>query len=108
MIFSWPSFQIDLESFNKFLKTDISDADGIVANESELNIIEKNPLSQNEIDSINNYYNSLTEVGEQQKITDRENSSLNLPNYASNNVAKTAGLDIGDIYQTNGVLKIVY
>lgn len=108
MTLQWPSFKIDLESFNQFLRNSISNADGIVADDDKFIIVESAPFSQADINSINSYYNSLTEDGEQQKIDDRLNGSITLTNYTNNTDAKNHGLSIGSIYQTNGIIKIVY
>lgn len=75
MIFNWLNFKIDLNSFNEFLKSNIQNSDGIIANEVEFNIVEKEQFTQEEVDLINSYYNSLTEIGEQEKINGQNQDS---------------------------------
>lgn len=65
----WKTYKIDLRSFNQFLQTNVPKADGIVAYEDHFVIIESEPFDQTDIDAITNYYNSLTESGEDLKLT---------------------------------------
>lgn len=69
MILQWKSFSIDLDSFNAFLKSDIPNADGIVAGEEHFEIIEKNTFEQSDINAVQAYYDGLTEEGEIAKKT---------------------------------------
>lgn len=80
MTFEWLEFKIDLESFNQFLKDNIPSADGIVAREINFTIVEAEPFTQDEINQINQYYNSLTEEGELEKI----NFKLDIPTAINN------------------------
>lgn len=64
MILQWKTFSIDLPSLGAFLKTNISKADGIVADIDTFEIIEKEPFDQEDAEAIQTYYDSLTEDGE--------------------------------------------
>ena len=75
MILEWKQYSIHLGEFNDFLKENCPNADGIIANPDNFEIIEKNPLTQYEIDLINSYYDSLSQSGEQYKF-DFENNFL--------------------------------
>lgn len=68
MILEWFKFKIDLASLNDFLKQNIPNADGIVASPKCFEIMEKSPLTSDEQELINNYLNSLTAEGEQEKL----------------------------------------
>lgn len=59
MILQWKEFEINLSEFNKFLKDNITSADGIVADPSQFEIIELTPFTEIEIELVENYYNSL-------------------------------------------------
>lgn len=67
MILKWRDFTINLDSFKDFLDANIPDADGIVASPDNFEIIEVNPLTDDEIKQIQTYYDSLTADGEAQK-----------------------------------------
>lgn len=68
MILPWKSFKIDLKSFYQFLSTNIPNSDGIIANDSHMEIVEKSTFTQSDIDMIMQYYSSLTEEVESAKI----------------------------------------
>jgi hypothetical protein len=59
MTFSWKENHIDLSEFYQFLKNNIPNSDGIVADEIKFIIVETQPFTQEEINSIDEYYNSL-------------------------------------------------
>lgn len=64
MDLQWKSFKIDLDSFSLFLKQNIPNSDGIIAEETKFTVVEKNPFTENEKDLVTNYYNGLTAEGE--------------------------------------------
>ena len=68
MVLEWKTFKIDLMSFYSFLSANIPNSDGILATEENMNIIEKNPLTEEEISLIYSYYNSLNENEEYLKV----------------------------------------
>lgn len=76
MILNWKSFKIDLESFNEFLKNNVSSADGIVTDINSFTIVEKVSFTQDDTNNVNIYYNSLTEQGEFNKLNTIEQDKL--------------------------------
>lgn len=68
MILNWKEFKIDLKSFYDFISNNIPNSDGIVANEDNFVIAEKVPFTSDDITLIMDYYNSLTESGESDKL----------------------------------------
>lgn len=63
---------MDLPSFADMLKQSCPNADGFMADDSGITVVEKNPLQQPEVDAINAYMQGLTEQTEASKISDRE------------------------------------
>lgn len=69
MTMQWKTFKLDLQTFNQFLIDNVPKADGIVAYEEHFEIIESELFDQSDIDLINTYYESLTQSGEELKLT---------------------------------------
>lgn len=61
MTFTWKSFKIDLAQFLDFLQSNIPSSDGIYASEEYFEVIVKSPLSGEEVQLIQDYYDSLIE-----------------------------------------------
>lgn len=68
MILAQLTFPIDYESFHDYLVANVTNADGLCSCDVGYNIIEKNPFTQADMDSVNSYYNSLTQSGEIAKM----------------------------------------
>lgn len=64
MRLDWKPFPIHLDSFRKFLRDNIGNSDGINASEESFEIVEVQPLSQEEIDLIMAYYDGMTQQAE--------------------------------------------
>lgn len=69
MLLEAKSFQIDFNSLDSFLRTNIPSADGVVTTDTGLEVIEKVAFVQADIDAVNSYYNALTAQGEVAKMT---------------------------------------
>ena len=93
----WKSFQIDLSSFSKYLIDNIPAADGIVADETGLTIIEKEPFDSSIIQLINNHYNLLNEQDEFIKI--------NRPVLLKNSIAQCKSLIVNKSYDDLSVIE---
>lgn len=68
MLLQWKPFKIDLLAFKDMLDVYCPNTDGIVANEQNFEIIEKNELTGAEIQHIEDYYDSLTLESETVKL----------------------------------------
>ena len=68
MTLNWKPFKIHLPSFYQMLENNVSNADGINACEENFFIVEKLPLTEQEQIIIMDYYDLLTEEGEQTKF----------------------------------------
>ena len=64
MILEWKQFSVNLDRMHQLIKTNLVNYDGMVASSTNLIITFFNEPSQADLDFINDYWNSLTEVGE--------------------------------------------
>lgn len=65
----WKAFKVDIKALNQFLIANVPKSNGIVAYEDYFEIIETEPFDQADLDLINNYYDQLTQSGEELKLT---------------------------------------
>lgn len=60
IILQWPSFQVSLDKVHKYFKTNLnSNYDGLICDEFEVKVMFFDTPSSEEIDIVNNYWNSL-------------------------------------------------
>lgn len=60
MKFNWKEIRIDLAAFHEFLVANVSNSDGIVADEQEFEVVEKNPFTQEEKEAVTAYFLSIS------------------------------------------------
>lgn len=76
MLLEWKDFQIDLNSFNNMLKANVPHADGIVTNDTGFEIVESAPFTEDAVNTVQAYYDSLTYSGELIKMMPTEQEIL--------------------------------
>jgi hypothetical protein len=65
IVLQWKAFTVKLDRMSKYLASQTSNFDGMVASPDDLRVIFFTEPSQAEIDLVNNYWNNSTQIGEQ-------------------------------------------